>query len=631
MQENNISNFSILKMAWDLFQGSERRGALHILAIIALMATSEFASIALIYPYVALLSGSGEIAQHDVVILTIEALGITSRDGVLLLFAAVAAASVMVSAAVRLFGQWKLIRFVQMRRHSIGIRLLGNYMQQPYSFFLERDISGLKKTILAEVDQVVYTVYTPIASALAAAATLLSLSFLMIFVNPLVTACAVGVFSVLYLGIFLTLKSKLNSIGQRMLLTNAGRFRTLSDALDGAKAIRLAGREKQFIEAFDAYSDEASRIISVSQTISQLPRYVIETIAIAGIVLLSGTLIGLGEIDGENAPDTLATFGVFLVAAYRMLPAVQILYNAGSQIQFGAPALAHLHHEMALKGVNHIDVLNVKPLSLEIELQLNSVSHHYEGSKQPALKEISLTIERRESVGIIGPSGSGKSTLVDILLGLLEPTSGEFLVDGLLISDDVRQNWHATVGYVPQDIYLFSGSILDNIALTKIGENIDRPRAQRCAAMASIAEFVESELPDQYDTLIGEGGMRLSGGQRQRIAIARALYNNPSVLILDEATSALDGLTEDQVIEEIDILTQTKTVIIIAHRLATIRKMDRVIVLRDGEVAFTGSASEVIAQDGWVRDFLMAGAGHPNNSNASFGMKQLQKGENETS
>jgi ABC-type multidrug transport system fused ATPase/permease subunit len=327
-------------------------------------------------------------------------------------------------------------------------------------------------------------------------------------------------------------------------------------------------------------------------TLKQMPRLWLEVLAIAGLVVM--VLVMLTQ--GRATESVLPILGFFAVAAFRLMPSANRILGAVQAVRYDLPVINVIFRDMQLPIPNK-EIEKLPSIAFNNTIELHRVSFSYKGSIEPVIKDIELKIERGESVGIIGPSGSGKSTLVDIILGLLKPSSGEVRVDSYDINTYLR-SWQNNIGYVPQSIYLTDDTLRRNVAFGLANEIIDEVAVIRAIRSAQLEEFV-SELPDGLDTQVGEHGVRLSGGQRQRIGIARALYHDPAVLVLDEATSSLDIETEAGVMEAIQALHGDKTIIIVAHRLSTVEDCDRIYELEKGSVINEGTPEEIL----WDVDF----------------------------
>ena len=370
---------------------------------------------------------------------------------------------------------------------------------------------------------------------------------------------------------------------------NQERYTVLSEAFGAAKEVKVGGLEQAYIQRFAKPAEIWATGQATAQVIAQLPRFALEAIAFGGMLIVVLYLMAKSGSFAAAVP----IIALYAFAGYRLMPALQQIYGAFTALRFVGPALDALHEDLiSLQGSNTQDRL-ITPLSLTHAIELNKVSYHYPNASQPALKDISINIPAHSKVGFVGATGSGKTTAVDVTLGLLEPQTGHLNVDGQPINAANRRRWQRAIGYVPQHIYLADDSVTANIAFGVNAEDIDQQAVERAAKIANLHEFVSNDLLQGYETTVGERGVRLSGGQRQRIGIARALYHDPQVLILDEATSALDNLTEHAVLESVNNLGYDITIIMIAHRLSTVRQCDQIYLLERGKVKAHGTFDEL--------------------------------------
>jgi len=389
----------------------------------------------------------------------------------------------------------------------------------------------------------------------------------------------VGIFGIVFLKVF---KKRLRAAGRKSRDKQGTTRQAVLEALGGIKEIKVLNREQVFVEDYnEEYKDyaESNRRFKVY---SMIPKPVMETVSISGLLLIVCVKVGMGA----DPVSFIPTISVFAVGAFRMLPSANRMAEYLSRIMFSKPAIDSIYHD--LKQIEELMenlkcIEDTQQISFEKEIKVEHITFGYPGSEKYVFQDASLVIPKNKSVAFIGPSGQGKTTLADIILGLLEPQEGQVLVDDV----DIRHGMHAwnkKLGYIPQTISLLDASIRDNILFGVEKEKIDESRLQEAIKEAQLKEFIDT-LEEGLNTVIGEGGVRLSGGQRQRIGIARALYHNPEVLVLDEATSALDNDTEAAVMEAIDYLAGSKTLIIIAHRLSTIQNCDLVYRIEAGAVS----------------------------------------------
>ncbi len=587
-----------LKKVFSLLTSEQRHKGLKVILLIAAMALLETAGVLSVMPFLAVLANPGVVTTNPILsgmYWWLQPLGIENQTQFLIALAIAAFVFILFTAAYRSYTQYTVNFFIEMGRHSIGARLLESYLHQPYTFFLDRHSGEMSKTILSEVDQLNLDVLRPAYNMLAYGLTVFAIATLLIVINPWLMLLVVGIFGGLYALIFIFLRVRLSRMGEDLVASNRSRFIAASEAFGGIKDIKLLGCEKAYLSRFEEASRSFAVILAIQQTLNQLPNYLIEAIVFGGVLLLCITmLVHAGGLEGGALGQILPMLGLYAFAAYRMKPAMQYVYQGIAGLRYGRVALENLCSDMNL-GSDSTGLSLEAPARLEIKdgISLKNLGFTYPKGIKPTLVDLNLDIPAGSSVGLVGSTGAGKTTLVDVILGLLLPTSGAITVDGRAIVKENLSAWQQSLGYVPQLIFLTDSSVAENIALGIHKDKIDYEQVVRCARMAQVHDFIMDELPNQYFTQIGERGIRLSGGQRQRIGIARALYRNPNILVFDEATSALDNLTEKAVMDSIDALAHQKTVILIAHRLTTVKKCDQIVLLDKGRVAAKGSFEEV--------------------------------------
>ena len=382
----------------------------------------------------------------------------------------------------------------------------------------------------------------------------------------------------------------------------------------GIKDIKLKSLERNFIGRFRQPSIDNARFSAQGLVIAILPRYLLETVAFGGIISIILILLSNDVLISEIIP----VLSLYAVAGYRLLPAVQNIYSAQSMIKYNRPALM-----IIINDLKEIETEEKNELSNEVDqiikfdrkITVNDIFFKYPKSKKNVINGISLSILKNTSIGFAGSTGSGKTTLIDVILGLLDPKKGNIIVDDTIINNQNLLSWQNKISYVPQTIFLIDESISSNIAFGIKREEIDHDKVAKAAQLANLDRFVE-DLPEKYDTLVGENGVKLSGGQRQRIGIARALYNEPEVLVLDEATSALDGITENYVMEAIESLSNKLTLIIVAHRITTIENCDMIYFLEEGKIKDYGTYNELISKNSQFKRWLLKNGNFSSNPGA---------------
>ncbi|WP_018864895.1 ABC transporter ATP-binding protein [Thioalkalivibrio sp. ARh3] len=580
-----------------LTPAEKRRGAL-VLGMVMVMAVLETAGVASIMPFLSVLGNPDLVNTNPVLNYLYTGLGFASVDQFIFALGAAAFALILFSAVFRTLTHYAMNRFIEMRRHSLGKRLLETYLRQPYAFFLNRHSGDMAKSILSEVDQLVLNVFRPGITMIAYLVVTIAIVALLIFVDPWLALGVAVVIGGVYGTIFVFVRGLLGRIGRDRSRANQERFTAAGEALGGIKDIKLLGREHAYLSRFDAPSKRQARHQATNQTISQVPKFLIEAIGFGGIIGLTLILLHTQGGTGTDAlGEILPILGLYAFAGYRLLPAAQHIYAGLAKLRFGAAAVESVTEDLREReALAELHRQAPRPLVPHKRIELKGIDYTYPGGHRPALQSINLEIPVGSSVGIIGTTGSGKTTLVDVLLGLLRPTQGAILVDGQPVTEANLRAWQQSLGYVPQDIFLTDSTVAENIALGIPAGQIDHERVERCARMAQVHDFIVQDMPEQYATMVGERGVRLSGGQRQRIGIARALYHDPDVLVFDEATSALDTATERAVMEAIESLSRSKTIILIAHRLSTVRACDQVAHLERGSFASVGHFDELVAQ-----------------------------------
>jgi ABC-type multidrug transport system fused ATPase/permease subunit len=595
--------FDTYRKALALLTPHEQRRGLLLLGLVVFMALLETAGVASILPFLAVLGNPGVVSTHPALSWLYATLGFDSVNRFLMALGIAAFVVIVCAAAFRVFTIYAMNRFINMRRHSLSERLLETYLRQPYAFFLNRHSSDMATSILSEVDQVVGNVLQPGFSVIAYTVVALALVSLLIVIDPQLALWVGVAITGMYLLTYLSVQGLMHRIGDDRTDANRERFTAAGESLGGIKAIKLLGREYAYLSRFRPASHRFARHQATAATAAEVPKYVIEAIAVGGVLMLA--LVLMATTDGIGT--VLPILGLYAFGGYKLIPAAQKIYEGFARLRFGASSVEAIYLDLEQRSsLAEIDVATQQALAPAREIRLEHVSFSYPNSARPALSDIELTIPLGATVGFVGSTGAGKTTLVDIILGLLRPTAGSLRVDGEPITQDNLRAWQNALGYVPQDIFLTDSSIAENIALGVPPGQIDQEAVVRSAKMAQVHDFIMNELPQQYGTQVGERGVRLSGGQRQRIGIARALYQNPPVLVFDEATSALDTLTEQAVMEAVNNVRQEKTIILIAHRLSTVRSCDHIYLLDQGRLAGQGTYDELVGQNDQFRAMASA-------------------------
>jgi ABC-type multidrug transport system fused ATPase/permease subunit len=589
----------------NLLTPHERRRAYLLLGMIVVMALLEVIGVASILPFLAVLANPDVVSTNPYLSAIYERLGFQDPRRFLLFLGLVVFIALVASILFKAATTYALVRFTQMRGYTLSRRLVAGYLNQPYEWFLNRHSADLGKTVLSEVGQVISGAVVPIMQVIAHGAVVLALLILIVVIDPMLALVVFVGLGGAYAGIYLLLRRYLGHIGEDRVRANRERFQAVQEAFGGVKDVKVSGLEGTMLHRFDGPAQRFATRQAASLVASQLPRYGLEIIAFGG--MLAVVLYLMAGVDGFQ--QILPLMALYAFAGYRLMPALQHVYADLSKLRFAAPALDTLHRDLCSLDVEASRILQrprAAPLRMQTGIRLEKVSYAYPAADKAVLKGMNLDIPAWQTIGLVGATGSGKTTTVDIILGLLQPHTGALLVDGQPINQDNVRAWQRNVGYVPQHIYLADDTVAANIAFGVPAGEIDMAAVQRAAQIANLHDFVVSELPEGYETRVGERGVRLSGGQRQRIGIARALYHDPQVLIMDEATSALDNLTERAVMDAVHNLGHKKTIILIAHRLSTVRECDTICLLERGRVAGQGTYEDLVAHNDRFREMAHA-------------------------
>lgn len=502
-----------------------------------------------------------------------------SERAMLLWLIGIMIAFFLVRAVFSMAAEYVMARVVDNAAARLSVRLVKGYLTLPYSFHLQRTSSDLIRNGHQAVLEVVGSVFGPLIRITAEIIMTIGILVLLVLVSPLGTALAIVVVGGATLVLLVIVQPRLRRFGATAHAMHRETLSVLQQSFHGVRDIKVLGRERFFSEKYGRARRRLARMGYLRGTFNQLPRLVIETALIGFILIFFAVTI----TTGSEAQGLLSTLGLFGYAGLRLQPSLQRIVGGFNSIRFSTAPTADISRDLQIIEQHASAQRATEPLPFERDISLEGVSFVYEGSACEALAGVNLTISRGQQIGICGPTGGGKTTLVDLIAGLLAPTAGSVKVDG----QDIAANtpgWQRNLGIVPQTVFLIDDSIRRNIALGVADVDLDETALAEAVELAQLDEFIGS-LPTGLDTVVGERGARLSGGQRQRIAIARALYNRPQVLIFDEGTSALDNLTEQELMQSLRRLRGAHTILLVAHRLSTIRDADEVVLVMDGKVA----------------------------------------------
>jgi len=580
--QEKVSTAETVRIVWNLFTRKDRVAFVRIVLLIVVGTLLEGLSLGVVVPVVAVLTQEDYKQKYPFLV---EIFGELSREEMI---AAVVISMVFIYVLRSLFLIYILLvrrKFTVSLFRRLSTELFSRYLSQPYEFHLQRNSSTLIRNV-RNANSVITSGVDPFFVLLSDGLVSVFLLCLLLYFEFVGTLLTVLIFTV-FTGTFqLVTSKKIDSLGAQYEFHETKLIQQTQEGLDGVKEIKVLGREGKALASFGDRVFLSSQAIFRYRLLLALPRMYLEIMTISAIAFLVMIMLAR-ESRLENIVGVLA---LFAAVAFRVMPSINGLIIASQTLFFNRTAFALVHDDLQLKDYFLDQEHKNSPFANSLEL--HDVSFQYPTAARTSLQNVSLVVRRGEAVGFVGPSGAGKSTLVDVILGLFAPTAGEVRVDGHNIQENLR-NWQNQIGYVPQSIYLTDDTLRRNVAFGLSDENIDDKLVAEAIRLAQLDAFVES-LPDRLETVVGERGVRLSGGQRQRIGIARALYHNPSVLVLDEATSSLDTPTEHGVMQAVQALQGTKTVIIVAHRLSTVEYCDRLYRIEDSRITEEGTFAEVV-------------------------------------
>ncbi len=581
--------WTALKRCLSLLQPAERRrwGLLIPLALLA--AGLEAGGAVLIFTLIRYIAAPETLSDSVWLRRFRDGLGLQDEGQFLIAFSAAVAAFYFVKNATLIFQAYYTAKSAGLSVDSLAKRLLRGYLFAPYSMHLTRNSAELIRNTNEAVVTAYRNMLMAVVHATSEASLLAALVAVLVFAAPTVTMIAIGGVALIILVFLKLTQSYMATWGHQSHTLYAKMLSHLHQSLGGVKEVKVLGREHYFIDSYVNVRAHLTRLTWRRNTLENAPRLAMETFFVFAVVVV----ILVFEHQGSSR-EVVPVLGLFAYTGFRMLPGLHRIVAYINVIRFGNSAIEDIYADAVQFGHLGTDLSpgSSPRLAFESSVEMRNLTFTYDRQRGPALRDISLSIRRGESLGIVGTTGAGKSTFVDLLLGLLEPESGEVLVDGVDIQTNLR-GWRANIGYVPQTIYLVDDTLQRNIALGIEDGDIDTDRVKAAAQMAQLTPLL-NKIPEGMQTQVGEHGVRLSGGERQRIAIARALYHAPEVLIFDEATSNLDNKTEREITGSIESLRGDRTIIIIAHRLSTVKNCDRIIMLDEGGIVAQGPYEDLL-------------------------------------
>lgn len=574
---------SAIKKIW-LYLSRKRKKQLGFLLILMLITTiAEVLSIGAVIPFLSVLSNSEAIFKHELALPFIQLLGITNHKELLFPFTVIFIVASTLSGLMRIGLLWVQTRVSHAIGADLGYDIYQFILGQSYEEHMSRNSSEVISLVSTKVNLVVAQTIKPVLIIMSSFFLLVAMSAFLIYLNPFVALSVLFGFIVIYFFIVFTTRSKVLKNGKIINTKSNTIIKFVQEGLGGIRNVILDDLYHLYKNSFHREDIMLRRAIANNQILSQSPRYAVESL---GMILIALIAYNMSGNDG-NLSKIIPVLGAFAVGAQRILPLLQQSYSSWSSV-YGSQAVLQEVMSLVKKPLKKNKVRSdTKSLRFNKIIKLNNLCFSYRKSDKQVLNNINIEIPKGSRVGFIGQTGGGKSTLLDIIMCLLKPVEGVITIDGVEVNSDNYNEWQAHIAHIPQNIFLIDDTITRNIAFGILDDQIDHARVALSAKQAGISNTIES-LDFKYETIVGERGTRLSGGQRQRIGIARALYKQADVIILDEATSALDEKTENLVMNEIYKINKNITIIMVSHRISTMKNCDLIYELDQGQVNWSG-------------------------------------------
>lgn len=589
MITGSLENSSSLRRVWAHISPRRRKQLALLLTIMVLASFAEVASIGAVLPFLGVLMAPEKVFANPIAQPLISALALKQANQLLLPLTAVFILAALFSGAMRLILLWAQTRLGFAIGADFSIQIYQRTLYQPYSVHVARNSSQVITGISTKTNTVIYSTLLPLLLIISSSLILLTILITLLAIDPLVALAAFGGFGSLYGLIVFATKKRLAHDSQRVSYESNQVIKALQEGLGGIRDVLIDGTQAAYCQIYRQADLPMRRSQANIQIIGTSPRYLIESFGMALIAILAYGLVGRDA----GIASAIPVLGALALGAQRLLPVLQQLYGSWTSIRGGQSSLQDVLNLLDQSLPDYANQPPPVPIPFAQSIRLSQVGFRYSETAAWVLRGIDLQIRKGSRIGFMGTTGSGKSTLIDLIMGLLQPTEGKLAIDGLGITTQNNRAWQAHIAHVPQAIFLADTTIAENIAFGIPPEKIDISRVKQAARQAQIADTIES-WAKQYDTFVGERGIRLSGGQRQRIGIARALYKRADVIVFDEATSALDSDTERAVMQAINQMGQDITTIIVAHRLSTLQNCDQIVELEQGRVKRTGTYAEII-------------------------------------
>ena len=581
----------LLKQLWRHITTRRRWQFAILLFLMVLASFSEILSIGAILPFLAILTSPVRVFEHPLAQPIIDFMGITSAHELLLPLTVFFGVAALCAGVMRLLLLWASTRLSFATGADLSNDIYKRTLYQPYSVHVARNSSEVISGISTKANSVIYGVIVPVLSLISASIMLTAILIALLYVDPVIALVAFSGFGLIYIFIIRLTKKRLLIDSQCIARESTNVIKSLQEGLGGIRDVLIDGSQSIYCKTYRDADQPLRRAQGNNLFISQSPRYGMEAL---GMLLIATLAYALAQQE-DGISKAIPVLGALALGAQRLLPVLQQAYASWANIAGSQSVLQDTLELLDQPLPNYSNQSTFIPLSFQKDISLKAVSFRYGPQTSLVLKDLTITLIKGSRVGFIGTTGSGKSTLLDVVMGLLQPTDGVLEVDGQVITLSNCRSWQSHIAHVPQAIFLADSTIEENIAFGVPVDEINHERVRIAAKQAQISDIIET-WPEQYQTFVGERGVRLSGGQRQRIGIARALYKQADVIIFDEATSALDNETEQAVMQAIESLGSELTILMIAHRLTTLKNCTQVIELNEGRIKTVGTYKEIVSQ-----------------------------------
>jgi ABC-type multidrug transport system fused ATPase/permease subunit len=581
--------FQLLTRLWHHISPRRHAQFALLLVLMILASFAEILSIGAVLPFLAILTDPGRVFVHPSAQVLVHALAITEPKQLLLPLTIAFGVAALIAGAMRLMLLWASTRLTYAAGADLSTKIYRGTLYQPYAVHVARNSSEIIDGISTKTNNAIYLI-TVTLNLISSMVMLTAILAALLSVNPAIALAAFGGFGLIYIVIIALTRKRLLLNSQTVARESSQVIKSLQEGLGGIRDVLIDGSQAAYCQIYRKADQPLRRAQGNNAFINYGPRYAMEAL---GMVLIAALAYALAQqVDG--IAKAIPVLGALALGAQRLLPVLQQAYGAWASIQGGQASLQDTLDLLDQPLPDYVDHPDVNPLPFQQQIAFKQVSFRYSAQSPWILKNINFRIPRGGRIGFIGTTGSGKSTLLDIVMGLLQPTEGMLEIDNRAVESSNCRAWQAHIAHVPQAIYLADSTIEENIAFGVPKDQIDHKRVRQAAQQAQIADSIES-WSKQYQTFVGERGVRLSGGQRQRIGIARALYKQADVIIFDEATSALDNETEQAVMQSIEGLSKDLTLLIIAHRLTTLKNCTQIVELGEGGIQRAGTYKEIVS------------------------------------